>query len=70
MTETESDEFKHGVAKGFMSGPWFVVFYAFAFMSFCEFDWKLGVGWLLWRLGHRARKAWEAREEKEQQNQL
>jgi len=32
--------------------PWFILLYALAFMLFFTADWKLGMGWLFWRVGH------------------
>jgi hypothetical protein len=45
------------------SAPWFILFYFCAFFLLMEMDWKLGTAWLLWRLAHSARKAWEEKEQ-------
>lgn len=67
MTTEQTTDSGNGISYGFLTSPWHMFLYLWALMLFMDFDWKLGTGWLLWRLGHNARMAWERREEQRKQ---
>lgn len=52
-TSSETEAVKHCKA------PWFVLFYLVTFVLLMEFNWKIGVAWACWRLGHSSSEAWK-----------